>query len=192
LVEITLVVRSGQASDGKRPGLALLAGEMLKVGGTGEWASRELLDRVESLGSSLEVITSRDATTISMAVTSDRFDEAMDLVGLVTTKPRFQHTEFLKLKRREMDRVSSHARTNASWAASMVLFRELYRENGDEVHPYSRYDATADELDKIKLWEVTQWHKRHFSPRNAVLVIGGDVTAERPRRGRSANGEATR
>ncbi len=178
LVEITLVVRSGQDSDGKRPGLALLAGEMLKVGGTDKWASRELLDRVESLGSSLSVITSRDATTVTMAVTSDRFDEAMDLIGLVVTKPRFLDAEFRKLKQREIDRVRSHARTNAAWAASMVLFRELYRQEDGAAHPYSYYDATPDQLESLKLWEIKQWHSKYFSPRNAALVVGGDVTAE--------------
>jgi predicted Zn-dependent peptidase len=177
LVELTLVVRSGQATDGPKPGLAVLTGEMLKVGGTGTWASHQLLDRVESLGSSLNVVTSRDFTTVSMAVTSDRFGDAIELLGLIVQKPTFSEVEFLKLKRREMDRVSSQARTSASWAANMVLFRELYRTTGAS-HPYATYDATTDQVEGVQLWEVKRWHSAHFTPHNAVLVITGDVSQE--------------
>jgi zinc protease len=66
IVEIRLVVLSGQASDGARPGVAVLAGELLKVGGTGKWTSRELLEKIESLGSSLDILTERDSTTLSL------------------------------------------------------------------------------------------------------------------------------
>ncbi len=174
LVDITLVVRSGQATDGTKPGLAVLAGEMLKVGGTDKWASRQLLDRVESLGSSLEVVTSRDSTTLSMAVTSDKFDEALDLMGLIVSKPQFADDEYRKLKRREMDRVSSLAKTNARWAASMVLYQHLYQLDKG-THPYSEYDATSEQIEKIGLWEVKQWYRTYFSPRSTVLVVAGDV-----------------
>ncbi len=178
LVELKLIVRSGQATDGGKPGLAVLAGEMLKVGGTAQWTSQQLLDKVESLGSSLHVLTSRDATSLSMAVTSDRFEEALDLLALVAQKPRFSDTEFRKLKRREMDRVSSAARTSASWAANMVLYRELFRLPSGE-HPYAAYDATEKQVERLGLWEVKRWHQSHFTPKNSTLVISGDVPAER-------------
>ena len=51
LVEITLVVSSGSASDGPKPGLATVAGELLKAGGAGKWQSRALLDAAAALGS---------------------------------------------------------------------------------------------------------------------------------------------
>lgn len=179
LVQLTLVIRSGQATDGAKPGLALLAGEMLKVGGTHEWTSAQLLDRIESLGSELNVITSRDSTTISLGVTSDRFDQAIDLLGLVVQKPRFSDSEFRKLAQREADRVASHARTNAGWAASMALFRELYRSASGNSHPYATFDATPEQIRKLALWEVKNWVQTHVSPKNATLVVAGDVPSQR-------------
>lgn len=175
LVQLELVVLSGQASDGDRPGLAVLAGEMLKVGGTGPYASRQLLDRVESLGSSLQIITGRDSTTISMRVTSDQLDEAMDLLGLVVRKPQFSAVEYRKLKRREMDRVNSLAKSSADWVSNMVVYRQLYGAG----HPYAAYDATAKQVEKVQLWEAKRWHRTHVTPGNSFLVVAGDVTAER-------------
>jgi zinc protease len=178
LVRVSLVVRSGQATEPKRPGLAVLAGEMLKVGGTDTMTSSALLDKVESLGSSLDITTTRDATTLSMSVTSDRFEEALNLLGLVVQKPRFATDEYNKLEQRERDRTSSQARTSAAWAASMVMYRELYRSTKG-VHPYSVFDATAEQVERLQLNDVKQWYKSYVTPKNSVLVVAGDVDPAR-------------
>lgn len=178
LVQLQVVIFSGQASDGKRPGLAVLAGEMLKVGGTANWTSQQLLDKVESLGSQLEVITDRDTTMLSMHVTRDQVDTALELLAKIVQQPQFRFDEFRKLKRREIDRVRSLARSDADWAANMALFREFYASPNPQPHPYANYDATAEQLDAIGLWEVQNWYRSHFTPRNAVLIASGAVDTE--------------
>jgi predicted Zn-dependent peptidase len=174
LVYIDLVVKSGSATDRDKPGLASVAGELLKAGGAGKWASRALVEAAESLGSSLDVSTDRDSTRITMAVTRDHFAEALDIVGAVAQKPRFDAGEFKKLKERESDRVKSLARTSAGWIASMMLWSKLY-ELPSAVHPYSHFDALPKDIDALKLEDCRAWHKREFSPGNTVLVIVGDV-----------------
>jgi predicted Zn-dependent peptidase len=178
IVRLQLVIRSGQASDGKQPGLAVLSGEMLKVGGTDTWTGAQLLDRIESLGSSFEVVTSKDATTLALSVTSDRFEEALELLGKVVVKPRFSRVEFDKLKRREMDRTSSLARTSAAWVSNMVLYRELF-ETEANTHPYATFDATSTQIGRLTLGDVRTWCKRHVTAKNSTLVIVGAVDPER-------------
>ncbi|MEN9577791.1 MAG: hypothetical protein RJA70_800 [Pseudomonadota bacterium] len=174
LVQVELVVQSGQGSDGNKPGLAVIAGEMLKVGGSGPYASRQLLDRIESLGSSLSVTTRRDSTHFSLQVTSDHFDDALGLLGLLIQQPQFSADEFRKLKRREMDRVSSLGKSSADWVSNMVVYRELFGAD----HPYAAYDGTSQQIEQVQLWEAKAWHKQHVSPKNAFLVVAGDVTSE--------------
>jgi predicted Zn-dependent peptidase len=174
VVQLELVIQSGSASDIEKPGLAAVAGELLKAGGAGKWTSRALLETAESLGSSLDVTTDRDSTRITMAVTKDHFAEALDVLAAVAVKPRFDAAEFLKLKRREMDRVSSLTRTNASWVASMVLYRELF-QLPTGVHPYSHFDASPKQIDAIKLEDCRLWHKKQVTPKNAFLVVAGDI-----------------
>jgi zinc protease len=177
LVQLELVVRSGSATDGAKPGLAAVAGELLKAGGAGKWASRPLLDAVAALGSSLDVTTDRDSTKITIAVTRDHFTAAMDLIAALAVSPRFDAGEFQKLKRREIDRVSSLTRTNAGWAASMVLYRELFQVPTG-VHPYAHYDSTAKELEALRLEDCKKWHAREVTPKNAFLVVAGDIDAK--------------
>lgn len=176
VVELELVIRTGSAADRDKPGLGAIAGELLKAGGAGTWTSRSLLDHAETLGSSIEIVTDRDSTRISMAVTRDHFQGALDVIGTIATKPRLDAVEFTKLKRREMDRVTSLGHTSAGWAASMVLYRELY-ELPTAVHPYSRYDSTSSQIDKIILEDCRRWHHANVTPKNAFLVVAGDVSA---------------
>jgi predicted Zn-dependent peptidase len=56
----------------------------------------------------------------------------------------------------------------------MVLYRELY-ELPTSVHPYARYDALPDEIEKIRLEDCRRWAKTHVVPENSTLVVTGDV-----------------
>ena len=177
VVELRLVTRSGQASDGPKTGLAAITGKLLKAGGAGRWSSRQLVERAEGLGAKLDVVTDRDAMTISIAVTSADLEPALEILAAVALSPRFDAAEFGKLRQREIERVLNLSRTSESWMASMVLYRELY-ELPSAVHPYAHYDATVAELKQITLEDCRAWYRAHFAPKNAFLIVAGDVSAE--------------
>lgn len=178
IVELRLVLRSGSASDGEKPGLGLIAGELMKAGGAGPYNPRQLVERAEALGADLSVLTRRDSTEISLGVTSGDLEAALEILSVVVQKPRFAPVEFTKLRAREIERVKSAARGNARWAGAMVLYRRLY-DLPTGVHPYSRYDATPDELEQIRLGDCRAWHAIHVVPPNATLIAVGDVDAAR-------------
>jgi predicted Zn-dependent peptidase len=174
VIDVRLVVRSGQATDGERSGVAALAGDLLKDGGAGPYSSREIVERAETLGGSLSVATDRDSTRIGITVTSGDLEPALEIVSALATKPRFSPDEFQKLKAREIDRVKGRSRTSPAWLASMLLYRELY-ELPTSVHPYARYDALPDEIAAIQLEDAKRWARTHVVPENATLVVTGDV-----------------
>jgi predicted Zn-dependent peptidase len=130
------------------------------------------VEAAESLGSSLDISTDRDSTRITMSVTRDHFAEAMDIPGRRSSRASTRPNQ--EAWQRETDRVKSLARTSAAWAASMALWNKLF-EIPAAVHPYSRYDALARDLDTLRLEDCRAWHKREFSPKNAVFVVAGDV-----------------
>lgn len=177
IVELRLVVRTGSAADGEKPGLANIAGELLKVGGAGGLSPQKLVERAEALGASLDVTTDRDSTRISLSVTSGDVDRALEILAAVALRPAFAPVEFTKLRTREIERVKSSARGGASWAAAMVLYRELY-DVPTGVHPYSRYDAMPEDLGKLTLADCRAWHKAAFVPSNTNLIVAGDVTPQ--------------
>ncbi len=174
IVELRLLLRSGTASDGPRPGLAAVAGELTKAGGAGKWNAEALLERAESLGADLNVMTDRDSTRVSLGVTTPDLDAALEVMSAVAMKPRFDAKEFGKLRTREVERAKASAKSSAGYAAAMILYRELF-EVPTAIHPYSRYDALPGELEKLTLADCKAWHKQHFTPHNAVLIAAGDV-----------------
>jgi predicted Zn-dependent peptidase len=177
LVQIRVVVLGGKAADGERPGTARITGQLLKDGGAGTLSSRDLVTKIESLGSKLSIDTGFDNTVLSLAVTRDHLDEAIDLLATVVQKPQFSQIEFDKLKRREIDRTEGLARTSGGWAASMVLYRDLFSLPTDQ-HPYAAFDATPAELGRITLADCRALHRRLFVPKNTFIVVAGDATPE--------------
>jgi zinc protease len=175
VIQIELLVRSGMASDGDRPGLAAVAGELLKTGGAGPFSPREIAERSQALGTTLEVLTDLDATHIELSVTSGGLDAALELVSAVALHPRFDATEFRKLQAREIERVQSLAVGSAEWSASFLLHRELYHLRSGS-HPYARSDALPSELQRLQLGDCRGWHERYVVPSNASLIVVGDVT----------------
>jgi len=174
IVELRLLFHSGMASDGSKPGVAAVAGELTKVGGAGPWNTEALLEHAESLGADLNVLTDRDSTRVSLAVTTGDLDPALDILAAVAMKPRFDAKEFGKLRTREVEDARAAAKSSAAYAASMILYRELF-EVPTAIHPYSRYRALPDELGKLTLADCKAWHKQHMTPKNAVLIATGDV-----------------
>lgn len=177
VVQIRVVVQAGKAAEGEHPGVADLTAELMKAGGAGPMNGRDLVTKVETLGSSLGVETGFDKTVFSMAVTKDHAAEAMSLLGTLVSAPRFDAGEFAKLKKRELDRVADSARTSGRWAASVVLFRDLYSLPTDH-HPYANFDVTPDEMQKLTLQDCRAFHKAEYMAKNAFVVVAGDIAPD--------------
>lgn len=173
IVQVRLVVHAGMGYAPNMPGLADTTAEMLKDGGTRTMTSATVLDKVESLGADLSVDTDTDATVIGLGVTKDKLGEALALLSDIASEPRFDETEFKKLKKREIDEAQDRARSNGGWAAAHALMKELYAPTS----PYASYGATPAELSKLTLANVRDFYKKFFVPKNATLVIAGDIDA---------------
>jgi zinc protease len=177
IVQVRVVVPGGKSADGERPGLASLTGDLLEAGGAGPFASKDLVTRVESLGANLAIETSFDTTELWLSVTRDHLGDALGLLGTIVREPRFDVAEFAKLKKREVERTADAARTSGAWAASMVLYRDLFDLPSDH-HPYASYDATPAEIGRITVADCRALHKRLYVPKNAFIVVAGDTTPE--------------
>ncbi len=173
-VYIRLVVRSGTASDPSgQPGLASIVASMLEEG-TREKSSAELAEAVEFLGAAISTNASQDQVVISFRALSEHLDTALDLVAEVATQPSFRNDELAKLRRRELDRLSLMSK-RPHWLASRTYYRTLYGES----HPYGHVDTTESVVERVRRNHLVRWHRQHFVPSNAYLVVVGDVTPER-------------
>ncbi len=172
IVQIRVLVHAGTGY-GAGAGVAELTAQMLKDGGTRTMTSAQLLNRVESLGASLSVDTGFDASTFGMAVTKDHLAEALTLLGELVRDPRFDEGELKKLKARATDEADDNARSNGTWTATRVLFRELY----SPTNPYATYGLAPAEIAKLTSPALKDFHHRFYVPKNVTVVLAGDVDA---------------
>jgi len=150
---------------------------MLKEGGAGRYSSKDLLAKIETLGTDLNIDVTPDSSVLSLALARARFDEAMDLLGTIVREPRWDEQEFGKLKKRQIQRAEDRAKSSGAWDATMLLWRELYRLPTG-LHPYASFDAVPSELAKITTKSCREFYRKNYSPKNAVLVVAGDIDAD--------------
>lgn len=182
LVQIRVLIRTGTSLDGNLIGLGSLTGHMLMEGGAGRFSSRDLRARLAGLGTEIGVEVGPDATTLSVAVTRTHFDEMLDLLGAIVREPRWDAGEFTKLKKRQSQRAADRAKSSGTWAATMLLWRDLY-QLPTGMHPYAAYEATPGELARIKVTDCRDHYRKNYSPKNSVVVVAGDVDLETSKRG---------
>ncbi len=170
IVQVRLLVRAG-SSYGGAPGVGEITAQMLKDGGTRAMSSAEIVRRVETLGTSLSVRSETDATVLGMALTRDKVSEGLALLSQVVREPRFDADELRKLKARATDEAEDAARSSGSWTATRLVFHELYPDR----HPYETYGLVPSQIAKIDGAQVREFHRKYFVPKNATLVLAGDI-----------------
>ncbi len=170
IVQLRVLVHAG-AGYADKPGAISLTADLLKDGGTRSMSSSQLLRKVETMGANLGVGTGGDGTVVSLAVTRDHLEEATAILGEILTAPRFDRSEFTKLKTRETDEASAAARSSGDFMAMRVLTEKLFPAPS----PYAVSGLLPREIAAIDLATVHATYKRWFVPRNAEVVIAGDV-----------------
>jgi len=176
IVYVHLVIRSGLARDpANLPGLASFVTDMLEQGTTTK-DSAEVADAIEHIGSSLQVAASADSISLTMNATSDQLDAMLAILSDIVMHPAFSDEEVERLRARESDRLAV-TYADPSSLGRREFFRLAYGE-----HPYAHIDLTADSLARLTRTDLVAWHRTHFVPSNAFMVVVGAVTPEQTRR----------
>jgi predicted Zn-dependent peptidase len=145
---------------------------MLKEGTT-RHSSARLAEAIDYLGAHLSITNGQENIYIKMRAMSEHLDKAMSLVAEIAMRPRFSPAELYKLKKRELNRLALKSQ-NPDFLAVREFFKSVY---GD--HPYSHIDLTPEAVKRVTPGHLKTWHKTHFAPNNAFLVVVGDVSSNK-------------
>jgi zinc protease len=164
-------------SRNERPGITGISHvfEHLMFKGT-ERFPEGVFDRVvQEQGMTYNAFTTSDFTCYLESMAADRLDVAMEL---------------------EADRMQGLAITEESFRSEMAVIREERRQTVEDppagllieavqaavfmAHPYHwPVIGWMTDLESLGLDDVLRYYRDHYRPNNAVLVVVGDVTAER-------------
>ena len=173
LVSAQLLIKNGGEVDPPElAGLADLTANLLTKG-TQTRDATKIAEQIESLGGSLESGARWDSSYATVSVMSDKIAPAMEILADVMRRPTFKNEEVERLRQQYLDNVTL-ALGDPGSVARFVAARVVF---GDSPygHPIS---GTTESLTRISAVDIAKLHSRFYRPDNAILAIGGDITAK--------------
>ena len=173
LVSAQLLIKNGGEIDPHElSGLADMTANLLTKGTQSRDATR-IAQEIESLGGTLDSAARWDSSFVTVSVMSSKIAPAMEILADVVRRPTFKSEEVERLRQQNLDNVTLLLGDPGS-IARFVAARVVFGDN-----PYGHPIAgTTESLTRITGADITKLHARIYRPDNAILVIGGDITAK--------------
>ena len=170
-VTVTLTVLSGYSSDPPDlTGLAALTAEVIQEG-TKTKNSRQIRRDVFGMGGSLSAAVSQDFSSLTARGLAEFAPQLIDLVAEVATSPTLPADEVAILKQQRLQTAMQN-KASPQFLANREFRRALF---GD--HPYARTSETEASLQAIDRAKIEAFHRDHYRPNNAFLIVVGAVDA---------------
>ena len=163
-VSVTMRIDNPPIFEGDLAGANDLLGSMLGKGSI-NIAKNDFEEEVDFMGASVNF----SASGASAASLSRYFPRVLELMADAALNPNFLNEEFEKEKEKLIEGIKSNEK-NVSVTARRVENLITYGAN----HPYGEY-TKVETVSKLKLEDVKKYYASNYNPKNAYLVIIGDV-----------------
>jgi zinc protease len=173
IISIKFAFRGGSAQDpaGKEGLVNLMSG--LFDEGAGDLDSDAFQNRLDDAGAELGFDAGRDAFYGSMRMLADQKDEALGLLKLAITRPRFDQEPIDRIR----SQIVAGIRAGASDPETMAQEKWLKAVYGD--HPYSRREQGSEQsLAAITADDLVTMHRKLFARDDVVIGVVGAIDAE--------------
>ena len=163
-VSITMRIDNPPIFEGDLAGANDLLGSMLGKGST-NIAKNDFEEEVDFMGASVNF----SASGASAASLSRYFPRVLELMADAALNPNFLNKEFEKEKEKLIEGIKSSEKS-VSAAARRVENLITYGAN----HPYGEY-TKIETVSKLNLEDVKKYYAFNYNPKNAYLIVIGDV-----------------
>ncbi|MBX7219506.1 MAG: insulinase family protein [Blastocatellia bacterium] len=175
LITFRVVVRAGSAFDpAGKYGVAALTASLLAEGGTQAATYKEMLEKLFPMAASIGVVTDKETVTFVGEVHKDHLDKFYPMFADVLLKPRFDKSEFERLRDDAVNRLEKNLRgTNDEELGKQAFEIELFQG-----HPYGHaVTGTVESLKKLTLDDVKAFYAANYTRAAIKLAAAGDVPA---------------
>lgn len=172
-VTLLLSIKGGHllsANNMSKAGVAQLTASMMNEA-TQNFTSEEINNRLEKLGSSINVSASTDEISISVESLTKNLDATLALLEEKLFRPKFAPEDFARLKKQLLENIENQS-TQPVVIANKAYNRLLFGENSIRAIPVS---GTKQTVENITLDDVKAFYDKNLSPSVANLVVVGDV-----------------
>ncbi|NQZ24160.1 MAG: insulinase family protein [Colwellia sp.] len=171
IVNFNLTIRGGQQLDShEKLGTASLMTQLMNEG-TLTKTPQELEEAIGLLGASLRISSNREFVNISGQSLAKNFDATIALLSEMLLTPRWQESEFERLKTTRLTRIKQ-AKGNANTIARNAFSKLLYSTKHVAGNPIG---GTATTVENITLNDVKQYYQHNITPNMASFHVVGAV-----------------
>jgi zinc protease len=172
-VPVVSVVMSFKAGTSQAPKNKVAVASFLSallVEGAGDLDAKAFHEKLQDLGISLDVGEDLDRLTFSLRTPARSWKQALDLLKLVLSKPRFDVDAFGRVKESLLSNLEN-AKLTPQWQAATALNDVLYKD-----HPYGAMMRTAQDIHAINERDVIHFMKNLVAKDGMVVGICGDLS----------------
>jgi zinc protease len=168
-VTLMLTFMSGYSSDpANMTGLANLTADAVQEG-TKAKNSRQIRAEIFGMGGSLSSAASQDFSQLVVRGLSEFTPQLLGMLADVAMNPTLPADEIAILKQQRLQGVMQQ-KASPQFLANREFRKALFGE-----HPYARTSETEATLQAIDRAAIENFHKTHYRPNNAFLLIVGAV-----------------
>ncbi|GEQ86354.1 peptidase M16 [Patiriisocius marinistellae] len=174
LVEFNITIQGGHSLDPEgKAGLASLTADLMNEG-TKTKSAADLEEAIGLLGSNIYIGSGTEDIYISGSCLSRNFEKTMTYVEEMLLQPRWDATEFDRLKQ-ELETSLKGREANPTAIAAINFNKLLYGEN----HSYGiPTNGTLETIDGISLGDIKQYYN-NLSPKVASFHVVGNIKKAR-------------
>ncbi|MGB8354039.1 MAG: pitrilysin family protein [Chthoniobacteraceae bacterium] len=174
LISVKLLVRNGAEIDPPgKAGLANLTASLLTKG-TETRSAPQIAEAMEQLGASLESGAEWDDSYLRLTVLSSQEEAALAILSDLLRHPTFKDEELARLR----IQFQNDIQVELGDVANLARFSTAKVNFGNSAYGHPVVGLPAS-LDRITREDVLNLYTARYQPQNIVLVISGDITAEK-------------
>lgn len=171
LLNIRLVSHYGEVNDPSSRFGVIGAMSSLLTEGTKSFTSREIAEKIETLGASIGASSSADAFGVSASCLSIHLETVLEVFGEIILGPTFPENELELFKVNTLEGLK-YQRSQPPFLADERYSKEIYGE-----HPYSRVSAVPDMIRGLNREDLMEAHSA-IGVSNCTLLVVGDFEPE--------------
>jgi zinc protease len=172
-VTAQLLFRSGNAAAARQaPGLAEITATVLRTG-TATRSSNRIEEDLRRMGADLGTGASADSSAVSFSGLAEFAPVLLELVADLAQNAVFPLEEFERERRQMLERLRID-RATPGFVAGEQLRKVLFGE-----HPYAIVAPLESQVESFQREQLAAFHREHYRPGNALLVMVGDFAAGR-------------
>ena len=171
-----VTLAGGEDNPANKPGLAAFTSRMLTEG-TATRSSTQLADDIAQIGANLGSSAGMDSALVSVQALSNNTAGALDLLSDVALHPAFKAEEVERIRKQRLVAILQEG-DQPLLSALRVGQKAVY---DDQPYAY-RAVGTTESVKSISGEEMAAFWTAHYTPKDAALILAGDLTAAEARR----------